>query len=66
MRKMGADNKELSISINNRQKDSSFYFANASEVRGKSGFVKSINVKLGSNEFGFDQGVSNKSVSFNK
>jgi hypothetical protein len=66
MRKMGAENKELSISISNLQKDSSFYFANSSELRGKSGFVKSINVKLGSNEFGFDQGTSNKSVAFNK
>lgn len=51
MRKMGVDNKELSISISAVQKDSSFYFANAGEARGKSGLVKSINLKLGTNEF---------------
>jgi hypothetical protein len=46
LRKHGDLNGELSVSINQIQKDSSFYYAN-NEFRNKSNFVKSVTIKLG-------------------
>ena len=63
---MGADNRDLSISISANHKDQSFQFRNnAVEERGKSNFVKSYNIKLGSNDFNFNKRLGNKSVAFN-